>query len=196
MINNAAFRIIGRIGNINAKDKVTHISVASDRQVKEGDSWTTKTDWNTVTLLSEAMRKRLANAKVGKKGNLVIFEGTIQSNSYEKDGEKVYSTSLIAQDFDVLSFAKDSTENGEVNRIKWWPIGHHHLPTAPSLTKEKPMTLQQSLDLAEIEADKAYERFLEAFERDDHPEVIDRLNNESDIARHRYYDALNADLAL
>lgn len=108
MINNAAFRIIGRIGNINAKDKVTHISVASDRQVKEGDSWETRTDWNTVTLLSEPMRKRLANAKVGKKGNLVIFEGTIQTNSYDKDGEMVYATSLIAQNFDVLSFAKDS----------------------------------------------------------------------------------------
>lgn len=107
MIYNAQFRIIGRIGNINTKDKVTHVSIASDRQVKEGDNWTTKTDWNTVTLLSEAMRKRLANSKVGKKGNQVIFEGSIQSNSYDKDGEKVYSTSLIAQDFDVLSFAKD-----------------------------------------------------------------------------------------
>ena len=108
MITNAQFRIIGRIGNINAKDKVTHISVASDRQVKDGDTWTTKTDWNTVTVLSEALRKRLANAKVGKKGNLMIFEGAIQTNAYEKDGEKVYSTSLIAQDVDVLSFAKDA----------------------------------------------------------------------------------------
>lgn len=108
MITNAQFRIIGRIGNINAKDKVTHVSIASDRQAKNGDDWTTKTDWNTVTLLSEAMRKRLANAKVGKKGNLVIFEGNIQTNAYDKDGTKVYETSLIAQDFDVLSFAKDS----------------------------------------------------------------------------------------
>ncbi len=108
MITNAQFRIIGRIGNINPKDKVTHISVASDRQVKDGDNWTTRTDWNTVTVLSEALRKRLANAKVGKKGNLMNFEGTIQTNAYEKDGEKVYSTSLIAQDFDVLSFAKDA----------------------------------------------------------------------------------------
>ena len=108
MITNAQFRIIGRIGNINAKDKVTHISVASDRQVKDGDSWITKTDWNTVTVLSEALRKRLANAKVGKKGNLMIFEGAIQTNAYEKDGEKVYSTSLIAQNVDVLSFAKDA----------------------------------------------------------------------------------------
>lgn len=109
MINNATFQIIGRIGNINAQDKVTHISVASDRQVKGDDGkWSTKADWNTVTIFSEALRKRLANAKVGKKGNQVIFQGSIQTNAYEKDGEKVYKTNLVAQDFDVLSFAKDS----------------------------------------------------------------------------------------
>lgn len=108
MINNAQFQIIGRIGSINANSKVTHISIASDRQVKEGDNWITKTDWNTVTVFSEALRKRLANTKVGRPGNQVIFQGSIQSNSFEKDGEKIYKTNLVAQDFDVLSFAKDS----------------------------------------------------------------------------------------
>lgn len=97
-----------RGGNINAKDKVTHISIASDRQVKDGDNWTTKTDWITVTLLYEALRKRFANAKVGKKGNQVIFEGSIQTSSYDKNGETIYATSIIAQDFDVLSFARDA----------------------------------------------------------------------------------------
>ncbi|MDD9908653.1 MAG: single-stranded DNA-binding protein [Ahrensia sp.] len=109
MINNATFQIIGRIGSINAQEKVTHISVASDRQVKGDDGkWTSTTDWNTVTVFSEPLRKRLANAKVGKKGNQLIFQGSIQSNAYEKNGEKVYTTNLVAQDFDVLSFAKDA----------------------------------------------------------------------------------------
>lgn len=113
MINNATFQIIGRIGKVNAGDKVTRISVASDRQVKEGDNWTNKTNWNDVTIFNEALRKRLANEKVGKKGNLVIFQGTIQSNSYEKDGKTVYQTNLVAQDFNVLSFAKDSNDGDE-----------------------------------------------------------------------------------
>ncbi len=108
MINNAKFRIIGRIGKVTKLDKVTHISVASDRQVKDGDNWKTETNWNTITTFSEQMRKRIANAKVGKKGNLIIVEGSIQSNSYEKNGETIYKTNLIVQDFDVLSFAKDS----------------------------------------------------------------------------------------
>ena len=109
MINNATFQIIGRIGNINATGKVTNVSIASDRQAKGQDGkWTTETNWNTVTIFSEALRKRLANTKVGKKGNQVIFQGTIQTNKYEKNGETVYKTNLIAQDFDILSFAKDS----------------------------------------------------------------------------------------
>ncbi|WP_169054458.1 hypothetical protein [Nitratireductor sp. XY-223] len=58
------------------------------------------------------------------------------------------------------------------------------------------MTYQQSLDLAELEADIAYEKFLEAFEADEHPEILEQLNVEASIARHRYYEAYNADLAL
>ena len=109
MINNATFQIIGRIGNINATDKVTNVSIASDRQTKGQDGkWATETNWNTVTIFSEALRKRLANTKVGKKGNQVIFQGTIQTNKYEKNGDTHYKTNLVAQDFDVLSFAKES----------------------------------------------------------------------------------------
>jgi single-strand DNA-binding protein len=109
MINNATFQIIGRIGKINAGEKVTRISVASDRQVKDKDgNWNTEAGWNDVTILNEALRKRLANEKVGRKGNQVIFQGSIQSNSYEKEGKRVYQTNLVAQDFDVLSFTKDS----------------------------------------------------------------------------------------
>ncbi len=109
MINNATFQIIGRIGSIKATDKVMRVNLASDRQVKDKDgNWSTEANWNCVTIFNEALRKRLANEKVGRPGNLVIFQGTIQMNSYEKDGKKVYQTNLVARDFDVLSFAKDS----------------------------------------------------------------------------------------
>lgn len=82
-----------------------------------------------------------------------------------------------------------------MTRITWWPIGHHLLPPDTPLTKDEQMTLQQSLDLAEIEADLAYEKFLDAFDTEEHPEILEQLNTEATVARHRYYDALNADLA-
>ncbi len=50
------------------------------------------------------------------------------------------------------------------------------------------MTYQQSLDLAELEADIAFERYLEAFDRDEHPEGMEQLNVEATIAGNRYYE--------
>lgn len=109
MINNATFQTIGRIGNINAHDKVTNLSIAVDRPVKgEDGKWDTQTDWLSVTVFSEVLRKRLSNSKVGKKGNKVIIQGSLQSNSYEKNGDTIYTTNLVAQNFDVVSFAKDA----------------------------------------------------------------------------------------
>lgn len=107
MINNATFQIIGRIGKINALENVTHISVGSDRRVQENGTWVTKTDWNEVTLFSASDRKNFANPNIGKVGNLMIFQGSIQPNVYERNGDKLYKTTLAAFDFQVLSFAKD-----------------------------------------------------------------------------------------
>lgn len=109
MINNTQFRIIGRIGSITPMEKLTCISIASNRNVKDSDgNWKTETNWNSVTVFSEQIRKRLSNEKVGKHGNQLIIAGTIQSSSYEKDGSKVYTVDLIAQEMEVLSFAKDA----------------------------------------------------------------------------------------
>ncbi len=50
------------------------------------------------------------------------------------------------------------------------------------------MTYQQSFDLAELEADSAFERYLETFDEDEHPEVLEQLNVKATIARDRYYE--------
>lgn len=111
MINTAQFRIIGRIGSVNTLNKVTHLSIASERRAKDEDgNWTTLTNWNSVTVISAKIRKRLQDQNISRHGNLVVIEGSIQSNAYMKDNEKAYSISLIAQDFDVLSFAKKEGE--------------------------------------------------------------------------------------
>ena len=109
MINTTNFRITGRIGSINILNKVTHISISSDRRIKDKDgNWTTQANWNSVTVFSNKLRKRLDEANVARHGNLIAIEGSILSNAFEKDGEKQYTTSLVAQDFGVLSFAKQT----------------------------------------------------------------------------------------
>ncbi len=85
MINNATFQIIGRIGSIKATDKVTRVNVASGRQVKDKDgNWSTEANWNSITIFNEALRKRLANEKVGRPGNLVILESAAKCGADPK----------------------------------------------------------------------------------------------------------------
>ena len=47
------------------------------------------------------------------------------------------------------------------------------------------MTLEQSIDLAELQADMAFEAYLAAFFEDAHPEPLDSLETEALIARSR-----------
>lgn len=82
-----------------------------------------------------------------------------------------------------------------MSRIRWWPVGHHLLPKNSTLTLEDQMTWQEALDLAEIEADIAQEQLDQALDDETHPAFLEALSTQATLARHRYYDALNADLA-
>ena len=56
------------------------------------------------------------------------------------------------------------------------------------------MTYEQSIDLAELQADMAFETYLAAFEEDAHPETIDSLETEVFVAQGRYANLLSQDL--
>lgn len=53
------------------------------------------------------------------------------------------------------------------------------------------MTFDQSLNVAEIDADLAHERYVEALNADDHPELIDMLLTEAQLAQQRYDELLH-----
>lgn len=107
MFNNTQFRIIGRIGSVNSLNKVVHISIASDRRTKnDSGEWITKTSWNSVTIFSTSLRKRLEQSATARHGNLITVEGTIQSSAYDKDGQKLHQTTLVVDELEVLHFAK------------------------------------------------------------------------------------------
>ncbi|QFT95520.1 hypothetical protein FIU86_21885 (plasmid) [Roseovarius sp. THAF9] len=56
------------------------------------------------------------------------------------------------------------------------------------------MTFEQTIDLAELQADMAFEAYLAAFDEDSHPETLDGLETEALIARSRYDDLRNQGL--
>ena len=77
MQNIAEFRILGRVGKVDAKEKVTHIDIASNYPRKDGDSWKDDTHWNRVTFFGKLTERA---AKIGK-GDLVHITGRVRQNS-------------------------------------------------------------------------------------------------------------------
>ena len=71
------------------------------------------------------------------------------------------------------------------------------LPVACSISLRPKLGAARSdaSDLAELQADMAFETYLSAFEVGDHPEVIDSLATEALIAQDRCADLRSQDLA-
>ena len=82
MQNIVEFHIIGRLGRIDAAKKVTHISVATNYNRREGETWKSDPQWHRVTLFDK-MRDRLTNATIG---DLVRITGRIGQSSYKVEG--------------------------------------------------------------------------------------------------------------
>jgi single-strand DNA-binding protein len=85
--------------------KVTHISVATNYNRREGETWKSDPQWHRITLFDK-MRDRLTNATIG---DLVRITGRIGQSSYQADGRTNYSVDLIADGFAILAKAKVKT---------------------------------------------------------------------------------------
>ncbi|MBL0021402.1 MAG: single-stranded DNA-binding protein [Sphingomonadales bacterium] len=102
MQNIVEFHIIGRLGRIDAAKNVTHISVATNYNRREGETWKSDPQWHRITLFGK-LRERIDNATIG---DLVRITGRIGQSKYEIDGRTNYSVDLIADGFAILAKAK------------------------------------------------------------------------------------------
>jgi len=115
--------IIGRLGNIpdmrytNDGLAVCTLSVATDRNYKQGDEWKTETTWFKVTCwgkLAENCNKYLT------KGSLVFVDGYLrktkcwQHTSGEHQGEWDYSLEMTADIVKFLDSKKDKPAEEEL----------------------------------------------------------------------------------
>ena len=77
------------------------IKIQYGSEIKIQQSWEKEQkdfiEYVTVTVfdLSEKQKELI------KKGTRLLLEGKVVNNSYEKDGERVYSTSVIVSKFDI-----------------------------------------------------------------------------------------------
>jgi len=85
---------------------VASFSVASSRNIKEGDSWKEQTEWFNVVAW-EKLAETCANYL--HKGSRVYIEGRLQTRKYQKDGQERYFTEVIANDLIMLDGKKQDS---------------------------------------------------------------------------------------
>ena len=116
MINNVF--LVGRLGEkpevrIVGDKRVATLSVATWENHKKGDEWVQVTEWHTVIVWGDAV-KRVENLNTG---DLVAVEGKIRTRSWEKEGKKYYKTEIlgIVKPMPKAKSAAAVTENAVTN---------------------------------------------------------------------------------
>ncbi|MGX7744006.1 single-stranded DNA-binding protein [Rhodopseudomonas parapalustris] len=94
MRNIAEFTLIGHVGTIRTVGKTVRVTVCANYPFKDkaGD-WKDDQHWNEVTIFTSSIQKYV-NEHVGK-GDLVHVRGRLRQNSYERDGQRIYTVDLI-----------------------------------------------------------------------------------------------------
>jgi single-strand DNA-binding protein len=88
---------------------VAKFSVATSRRWKDkgSDEWKEETEWTNVSLWrSENLTPYLT------KGKQVYVEGRLQTRSYDKDGEKRYSTEVVADEVILVGGGGGEKQDG------------------------------------------------------------------------------------
>lgn len=93
--------VLGHVGNIIPLKGVLKVNVATNREWQVDGEKKSATDWVQVTVL-EKKQAEWIEEHVGE-GDLVYVESRVSNSSYERGGEKVYTTDVIAQLFNLVS---------------------------------------------------------------------------------------------
>lgn len=92
----------GYVGKIREVGTILKISINSSYwQCNQNGDYEDRTYWNTVTVFDDKRMKFIRDFV--REGDLDQAEGMIRKDSYEKDGESVYTTHLVAREFQLLS---------------------------------------------------------------------------------------------
>jgi single-strand DNA-binding protein len=93
--------ILGHVGNLVELKNVLKVNIAANREWQADGEKKTATDWVQVTILDKKQVEWITQ-NVGS-GDLVYVESRISNSSYDRDGEQVYTTDVIAQVFNLVA---------------------------------------------------------------------------------------------
>jgi single-strand DNA-binding protein len=103
--------VLSALGN---GDSVCTLSIATTDSWKDKNTGqrVEKTEWHRVVAF-----KRLAEVcgQFLRKGSKVYIEGNLRTRSWEKDGQKKYTTEIICKDMQMLDGREKSEDNSRVN---------------------------------------------------------------------------------
>lgn len=87
------------MGGVDQKEKVTFVNVASNYNRQVDGEWQEETHWNRVTCFGKCAEYAISSAK----GDMVHITGRVKQTSYDRDGQTIYSTDLVADSYSVLA---------------------------------------------------------------------------------------------
>lgn len=104
--------LVGNLGNdpeirqTQSGDKVATLSIATSESYKDKSGQKqTKTEWHRVVMfgrIAEVAEQYL------RKGSKVLIEGKLQTRSYDKNGQTVYTTEIVLPPFSGVMTMLDS----------------------------------------------------------------------------------------
>ncbi|MDF3813214.1 single-stranded DNA-binding protein [Rhodopseudomonas sp. BAL398] len=106
MRNIAEFTLIGRVGTIKQVGKTVRVSICANYPFKDDKGqWKDDAHWNEVTIFTKAIQSYV-NEHISK-GDLVHVRGRLRQNSFERDGQRVYTVDLIGLELGRLAQASE-----------------------------------------------------------------------------------------
>lgn len=107
--------LVGRLGKdpevkyTSAGKALCNINMATSNKYKDGSGeWKEKTEWHKVVVwgkLAEVCGEYL------KKGSQIYMEGSLQTRSWDKDGETKYATEVVGTTMQMLDSRKSSNNS-------------------------------------------------------------------------------------
>ena len=96
------------VRNLPSGSTVTSISVATNEQWKDKDgNKQERCEWHNITFFGKLAE--IAGEYL-RKGSQVYIEGSIRTESYEKDGQARYTTKIIANELQMLGGKQQSND--------------------------------------------------------------------------------------
>ena len=93
--------LLGHVGNIMPLKGVLKVNVATNREWQSDGERKSATDWVQLTVLDKKQAEWIEGHV--EEGDLVYVESRVSNSSYDRAGEKVYATDVIAQLFNLVS---------------------------------------------------------------------------------------------